>query len=236
MARRRTVRYQGASRRPLEPGARETSMYEPSLHRQDDLAALHALIRRRPLGLIVNRGPQGLAANTIPFLLDAKVGHFGRLRAHVARANNLWRELQSEGETLVVFQDVDHYISPSWYATKRETGKVVPTWNYVMVQARGRAKAIEDEAWLRRQIAELTAAHEGGRAAPWAVDDAPEDFVAAMARQIVGLEIEIDDLRGKWKASQNRPAADRAGVIAGLTEDGDPDALAMAAIVREAMK
>jgi len=211
-------------------------MYEPPLHRQDDLAALHDLIRRRPLGLIVNRGPHGLAANAIPFLLDAEAGPFGRLRAHVARANGLWRDLQAEAETLVVFQDVDHYISPSWYATKRETGKVVPTWNYVMVQARGRARVIEDEGWLRGQIAELTAKHEARRAAPWAVDDAPEDFVAAMARQIVGLEIEIDDLRGKWKASQNRPAADRAGVIAGLTEDGDADALAMAAIVGQATK
>ena len=211
-------------------------MYEPPLHRQDDLAALHDLIRRQPLGLIVNRGAQGLAANAIPFLLDAEVGRFGRLRAHVARANGVWRELQTEAETLVVFQDVDHYISPSWYATKRETGKVVPTWNYVMVQARGKARVIEDEAWLRRQIAELTATHEAGRAAPWAVGDAPADFVAAMARQIVGLEIEIVDLSGKWKASQNRPAADRAGVIAGLTEDGGADALAMAAIVRQATK
>ena len=209
-------------------------MYEPPLHRQADLAALHDLIRRRPLGLIVNRGPQGLAANAIPCLLDADVGPFGRLRAHVARANGLWRELQAEAETLVVFRDVDHYVSPSWYATKRETGRVVPTWNYVMVQARGKARVIEDEAWLRGQIAELTRRHEGGRAAPWVVGDAPEDFVATMVRQIVGLEIEIDDLRGKWKASQNRPAADRAGVIAGLTEDGDPDALAMAAIVRQA--
>ena len=213
-------------------------MYEPPLHRQDDLAALHELIRRRPFGLIVNRATQGLAANAIPFLLDAEVGRFGRLRAHVARANGVWRELQTEAETLVVFQDVDHYVSPSWYATKRETGKVVPTWNYVMVQARGKARVIEDEAWLRDQIAELTATHEAGRAAPWAVGDAPDDFVAAMARQIVGLEIEIVDLRGKWKASQNRPAADRAGVIAGLTEDGDADAdaLAMAAIVRQATK
>lgn len=211
-------------------------MYQPPLHRQDDLAALHELIRRRPLGLIVNRGPHGLAANAIPFLLDAEAGPFGRLRAHVARANGVWRELQSAPETLVVFQDVDHYISPSWYATKRETGKVVPTWNYVMVQARGQARVIEDESWLRGQIAELTAAHEAGRAAPWAVDDAPEDFVAAMARQIVGLEIEIVELNGKWKASQNRPAADRAGVIAGLTEDGDADALAMAAIVRDSAK
>jgi len=211
-------------------------MYEPPLHRQDDLAALHDLIRRRPLGLIVNRGSHGLGANAIPFLLDAKAGGFGVLHAHVARANPVWRELQAEAETLVVFQDVDHYVSPSWYATKRETGKVVPTWNYVMVQARGMARVIDDDAWLRGQIAALTATHEGGRAAPWAVTDAPEEFVAAMARQIVGLEIEIDDLRGKWKASQNRPAADRAGVIAGLTADGDPDALAMAAIVGEAAK
>ena len=105
-----------------------------------------------------------------------------------------------------------------------------------MVQARGRARVIEDQAWLRGQIAELTATQEAGRAAPWAVGDAPEDFVAAMARQIVGLEIEIDDLRGKWKASQNRPAADRAGVVAGLTEDGDPDGRAMAAIVGQAAK
>jgi transcriptional regulator len=211
-------------------------MYEPPLHRQDDLAALHDLIRRRPLGLIVNRGANGLAANAVPFLIDAGAGRFGTLQAHVARANPLWRDLQFAGETLVVFQDVGHYVSPSWYATKRETGKVVPTWNYVMVQARGTARVIEDEAWLHAQIAALTAVHEGGRAAPWAVTDAPEDFVATMARQIVGLEIEIVDLRGKWKASQNRPAADRAGVIAGLTEDGDPDALAMAAIVRDAAK
>ena len=211
-------------------------MYEPPLHRQDDLATLHDLIRRRPLGLIVNRGPQGLAANAIPFLLDAEAGRFGTLQAHVARANPVWRELQAENETLVVFQDVDHYVSPSWYATKRETGKVVPTWNYVMVQARGSAKVIEDETWLRRQIAALTATHEAGRAAPWAVTDAPDDYVATMVRQIVGIEIEIADLRGKWKASQNRPAADRAGVVAGLVADGDPDALTMAEIVGKASK
>ena len=211
-------------------------MYEPPLHRQDDLAALHDLIRRRPLGLIVNRAAQGLAANAIPFLIDADRGRFGTLSAHVARANPLWRELLAEGETLIVFQDVDHYVSPSWYATKRETGKVVPTWNYVMVQARGQAQVIDDQAWLRKQIAALTATHEAGRAAPWAVGDAPEDFIATMARQIVGLEIEIADLRGKWKASQNRPAADRAGVVAGLIEDGDPDGLAMAEIVRQAAK
>jgi transcriptional regulator len=209
-------------------------MYEPPLHRQDDLAAEHDLIRRHPLGLIVSHGPLGLLANAIPFLIDPGVGKFGTLRAHVARANGQWRDLAEADEALVVFQGAEHYVSPSWYATKRETGKVVPTWNYVMVQARGAPRVIEDEVWLRRQIAALTQSQESGRPAPWAVGDAPEDFVAAMVKQIVGVEIEIADLRGKWKASQNRNAADRAGVVAGLTADGDAEALAMAAIVREA--
>ncbi len=209
-------------------------MYEPPLHRQDDLAAQHDLIRRHPLGLLVSHGPQGLVANAIPFLVDASASKLGTLNAHMARANVQWRDLGGASEALVVFHGVDHYVSPSWYATKRETGKVVPTWNYVMVQARGVPRVIEDEAWLRRQIAALTRSQESGRAAPWAVTDAPEDFVAAMVRQIVGLEIEIADIRGKWKASQNRPVADRAGVVAGLEADGEAAALAMAAIVREA--
>ena len=211
-------------------------MYEPPLHRQDDLAAQHDLIRRHPLGLLVSHGPQGFLANAIPFLVDPGLGRFGTLAAHMARANPQWRALQAAGEALVVFQGPDHYVSPSWYASKRETGKVVPTWNYVMVQARGVARVIEDEAWLSRQIAALTRSQEQPRQAPWAVADAPEDFVAAMVKQIVGVEIEIVDIRGKWKASQNRSAADRAGVVAGLEADGDPDALAMAAIVRAAAK
>ena len=209
-------------------------MYEPPLHRQDDVAAQHELIRRHPLGLLVSHGAQGLVANAIPFLVDAGASKLGTLRAHVARANGQWRDLREAGEALVVFQGVDHYVSPSWYATKRETGKVVPTWNYLMVQARGTARVIDDEAWLRRQIVALTQSQESERPAPWAVSDAPEDFVAAMVRQIVGVEIEIADIRGKWKASQNRNAADRAGVVEGLTADGDAHALAMAAIVREA--
>ncbi len=208
-------------------------MCEPPLHRQDDLSAQHDLIRRHPLGLLVSHGPQGLVANAIPFLVDAGASTLGTLRAHVARANGQWRELQAAGEALVVFHDVDHYVSPSWYATKRETGKVVPTWNYVMVQARGAVRVIEDEAWLRRQIAALTLSQEAGRSAPWAVSDAPEDFLAAMVGQIVGLEIEVADIRGKWKASQNRNAADRAGVVDGLSAAGGDAAAAMAAIVRD---
>jgi len=207
-------------------------MYEPPLHRQDDIAAIHALIRSAPLGLLISHGPQGLLANAIPFLIDESIGRFGRLRAHVARANPQWRDLKDGAEALVVFQGVDHYISPSWYETKRETGKVVPTWNYLIVQARGPATTHEDASWIRDQIEALTQSQEGRRERPWAVGDAPEDFVAMQMRAIVGVEIEIVDLRGKWKASQNRPEADRAGVVEGLNADGDGAALQMAAVVK----
>ncbi len=209
-------------------------MYEPPLHREDDLVRQHALIKARPLGLLVSHGPQGLIANAVPFLLDSAASKLGTLQGHVARANPQWRDLAVGKEALVVFQGVDHYVSPSWYETKRETGKVVPTWNYVMVQARGSARVIEDDEWLQRQIEGLTAKQESARKAPWAVGDAPADFIALQRKMIVGIEIEIADIRGKWKASQNRSAADRAGVVAGLDAIGDASALAMAAIVREA--
>jgi transcriptional regulator len=208
-------------------------MYEPPLHREADLAKLHALIRTRPLGLLVSHGPQGLIANAVPFLLDPAASRLGTLEAHVARANPQWRDLAASPEALVVFQGVDHYISPSWYAAKRETHKVVPTWNYVMVQARGKARVLDDDKWLERQIVALTASQEASRSQPWAVGDAPPDFIALQRTAIVGISIEIVDIRGKWKTSQNRSAADRAGVVAGLEELGDDEALTMAAIVRE---
>jgi transcriptional regulator len=208
-------------------------MYQPPPHRKDDLEALHALIRSQPLGLLISMGPDGLEANSIPFLLDASRSKLGTLRAHMARANGQWRSLDGSSEALVIFQGPDRYISPNWYATKRETGKVVPTWNYVMVQARGRPRAIEDTTWLRAQIEDLTRTHEGRRPAPWAVGDAPADFIAMQVKAIVGVEMEIARIDGKWKASQNRAAADRQGVIAGLQAEGDPMALDMAEIVRD---
>jgi transcriptional regulator len=208
-------------------------MYEPPLHREDDLTKQHALIRARPFGLLVSHGPQGLVANAIPFLIDSAASSLGTLRAHMARANPQWRDLRANPDVLAVFQGPDHYVSPSWYATKRETHKVVPTWNYVMVQARGAAKVFEDGGWLSRQIEALTRAQEAARPESWAVSDAPADFIAAQRRAIVGIEIEIADIRGKWKTSQNRSAADRAGVVGGLEALGDEEALAMAAIVKE---
>ena len=202
-------------------------MYEPPLHQQADREAIVALIRAHPLGLLISHGPSGLLANAIPFLIDDNV-----LRAHVARANPQWRDLETAEEALVVFQGPQHYVSPSWYETKRETHKVVPTWNYLIVQARGRPRVTDDAPWLRAQIEALTNKQEAGRAAPWKVADAPDDFIAMQMRAIVGVEIEIADLRGKWKASQNRNAADRAGVVAGLSADGGEDASAIAEVVK----
>ena len=212
-------------------------MYEPPLHREDDLMRQHALIRARPLGLLISAGPQGLLANAIPFLIDPAASRLGTLQAHMARANGQWRDLAQAPQALVVFEGAEHYISPSWYATKQETGKVVPTWNYVMVQARGLARVIEDDAWLARQIEALTQSRKSARERPWAVADAPGDFIAQQRRAIVEVEIEILDIRGKWKASQNRNAADRTGVVAGLEAlRDDPEAQAMAAIVRDAKR
>jgi transcriptional regulator len=207
-------------------------MYEPPLHRQDDISAQHALIRAHPLALLISHGASGLLANAIPFILVEDGSRFGMLRCHLARANPQWLDLQAANEALVVFQGADAYITPSWYATKRETGKVVPTWNYLMVQARGAPRVVESADWLRAQIGQLTQEREASREKPWAVGDAPEDFIAMQMRAIVGVEIEIIDLRGKWKASQNRTQADRDGVVEGLTENGDP----MAEIVREAAR
>jgi transcriptional regulator len=208
-------------------------LYEPVFHRNENLTDLHALIRERVFGLLVSNGSEGLIANSVPFILDSSASKLGTLQAHIARANRHWRELQTGPDALVVFQGADHYITPSWYATKRETGKVVPTWNYTMVQAKGRAKVMDDDAWLARQIEALTKTQESRRTQPWAVGDAPADFIAMQRRAIIGIEIEILDIRGKWKTSQNRTAADRAGVVAGLEALGDEDSLAMAEIVRE---
>ncbi|MBP1178993.1 FMN-binding negative transcriptional regulator [Methylobacterium sp. PvR107] len=195
-------------------------MYQPPHFREDSQAAQHALIRAHPLGLLVTAGPGGLIANPIPFLLDV-VGEHGTLRAHLARANPQGRELAAVEECLVVFQGPQGYVTPSWYASKREHGRVVPTWNYATVHAWGRPRVIEAADWLHRQIADLTALREAPRAAPWAVSDAPEPFVAAQVRALVGVEIPITRIEGKWKMSQNRPGADRDGVIAGFQAEGE---------------
>ncbi|WP_442580612.1 FMN-binding negative transcriptional regulator [Mesorhizobium sp. ASY16-5R] len=209
-------------------------MYQPPHFREEDLAVQHALIRAHPLGLLITAGPDGPTANPLPCHLEAGRGDRGTLQVHMARANGQWKELLAGAVPLIVFQGTENYITPSWYATKQETGKVVPTWNYATVQVKGKAAVIEDADWLRRQIGALTGVHEGRRDAPWAVGDAPDAFIAAQIKGIVGVEIEITEIVGKWKVSQNRPAADIAKVIEGLDEPGQPHANAeMAGLVRE---
>lgn len=203
-------------------------MYQPEAHREEHLDRLHGLMRACPLALLVTDGPDGLTADPLPFLLDPARGPFGTLRAHLARANPHWRLLDGERESLVVFQGAQAYVSPSWYASKKEHGKVVPTWNYLIVQVRGRARVIDDTSWLRGQVSQLTASMEQDRPEPWAVGDAPGPFIAMQLKAIVGIEIDIARIEGKWKASQNRSPADRAGVMAALSGMGEPMALAMA--------
>jgi transcriptional regulator len=196
-------------------------MYQPPAFREDRIEVQHALIRAHPLGLLITAGPGGLMANAVPFLVYPEGSGCGTLRAHVSRGNPQWRELATVEECLVVFQGPQKYITPSWYATKRETGKVVPTWNYITVHAWGRPQAISDAAWLRRQIDDLTSQQEGALPDPWKVTDAPEDFVTAQIKGIIGIEIPIGRIEGKWKVSQNRTEVDRAGVVAGLREQGE---------------
>jgi len=207
-------------------------MYQPAHFREDRRAVQHELIRAHSLGLLVTGGPGGLQANHLPFLIDDDGSQHGTLRAHLARANPQTVELAAVEECMVVFQGPQTYISPSLYPTKREHGKVVPTWNYITVHAWGRPRVIDDPVWLRRQIEDLTTHKEETLAAPWKVSDAPESYVASQIKGILGIEIAIVRIEGKWKVSQNRPAVDQAGVVAGLRGGGD-DAKVMANLVAE---
>jgi len=193
-------------------------MYQPAHHREERLEVQHDLIESHPFGLLISSGSEGLLANALPFLLQRESGPLGTLQVHMARANGQWHHLDGQN-VLIVFQGPHAYVSPSLYATKRETGKVVPTWNYAMVQARGVARLRTDPAWLYTQIEALTSRHERSRAPSWAVSDAPPTFIESQLRGIVGIEIEIETIEGKWKVSQNRPEADRRGVAEGLAHD-----------------
>lgn len=202
-------------------------MYTPPAFREERLHVLRALIGAHPLATLITTGPEGLEANLVPFLLvETAAGDV--LRAHMAKANPQLESLRLGTEALVVFQGPEAYITPAWYATKTEHGRVVPTWNYVVVQAWGSPRVIDDPDWVRSQIDELTTRQEAGRRDPWAVSDAPEPYVDALLKAISGLEIPIDRIEGKWKASQNQPQANRATVVQGLRASAAHD---MAAIV-----
>ena len=211
----------------------DNPVYITKQYEQSNLSDLHAHIEGRPLGTWVTIGDSGLVANHIPFLIDSQRGEFGTLVGHVAKANPVWRSLTGEKESIVIFQGPEAYISPSWYASKNEHGKVVPTWNYAVVHAHGSAQAIHDRAWLMQLVERLTARHESYRAAPWKVSDAPADYISRRIDAIVGIEIPIRRIEGKWKASQNQPQADKRGIIAGLDGEARSGSAQMARLVEK---
>jgi transcriptional regulator len=209
-------------------------MYLPKHFEETRTTVLHELIRAHPLGALVTRGPDGLDANHLPFEIDPEPAPFGTLRGHIARANPLWREHSPDLAALVIFQGPDTYVSPSWYPTKADTGKVVPTWNYAVVHAHGTVRFIDDRVWLRGFVEMLTNRHEAPRREPWKITDAPPDYIERQLGAIIGVEIPIARLVGKWKASQNRPAADREGAAQGLSREGGRPGAAMARLIRQA--
>lgn len=205
-------------------------MYIPAHFDEPRLDVLHELMRARPLATLVTLSSGGLDANHIPLHLDAAASPLGTLRGHVARANPVWRDVV-DGEVLAIFQGADAYVTPAWYPAKRETGKVVPTWNYAVAHAHGRLRVIDDAVWLRAHLEALTAHQEQAAAAPWRLSDAPREFADKLIEAVVGIEIVITRLSGKWKLSQNQGAPNRAGVVAGLRARGKPKDREMAAMV-----
>lgn len=210
-------------------------MYIHPQHRMTDREALYALMASHPLGAWVCHGRNGLVANHVPFLLDRDRGPFGTLIGHVSRANTVWRELGPAVPSVVMFQGPQAYITPGWYPGKQAHGEVVPTWNYVVVHAQGVARAVEDRERVFEVLSRLTQAHEAHRPTPWSVSDAPAAFMDKMMRAVVGIEIPIDHLEGKFKASQDEALPDRHGTVRGLREQACDAARAMAALVQHAL-
>ncbi len=209
-------------------------MYQPDHFRVADLAQMHALMRARPFATLVSAGSLGLYASHLPTVLKDE-GPYGTIECHLARANPHCQDLDG-GEALMIFAGAEGYITPNWYASKFQHGKVVPTWNYAAVHAYGRPAVMRDAFWLRRHVTELTAQQERSVAKPWAVSDAPERYIETHLRGIVGFRFAVTRLEGKWKMSQNRETQDRHGVVAGLTTRGGVEDLEMAAYVAEELK
>jgi len=208
-------------------------MYIPRHNEEKRVSVMHSLILSRPLGTLVTLGASGLFASHIPMLLENDGSQFGVLKGHISRANTQWRDFVPTVDALAIFSGHQHYITPTWYPGTKEHGKEVPTWNYVVVHAYGPLKVIQDEHWLLTNVEKLTNIHEAGSPVPWKVSDAPHDFIRSQLKGIVGLELPIQKIEGKWKVSQNRTEPDRNGVIDGLAKLNTPESLAMKALVEE---
>ena len=208
-------------------------MYIPEWFREDRAECLQGLIREHPLATVVTLGQQELVATHIPLIYDPNPEPMGTLRGHLSRANPQWQSFRPEVEALAIFQGPQAYISPSWYPTRQQTGRVVPTWNYAVVHAYGSLETYTDINRLREHVKSLTEIHEKNFSPPWVPENAPQPFIEGLLHAIVGLEIVIKRWEGKWKASQNRPAEDRSGVVEGLLSQCEPASADMAQLVRE---
>jgi transcriptional regulator len=208
-------------------------MYIPRANEERRVPILHQLMKAEPLAALVTLSSAGLFASHIPMVLEADDSELGILRGHVSRANQQWRDLDSSVDALAIFSGPQHYITPSWYPGKLEDGKEVPTWNYVVVHAYGPLKVVEDRAWLMTHLEQLTAQSEAKATVPWKVSDAPADFIRSLLGGIVGFELPISRLEGKWKVSQNRTDEEKRGVIEGLAALNTPESLAMKKLVAD---
>ena len=208
-------------------------MYVPKHFAEDRVPVLHESMRSIAFATLVTLGSEGMEASHVPMLIDPEPAPFGTLRGHIARGNPQWKRVAAGSQALAIFLGPDAYITPNWFPTKRETGKVVPTWNYIAIHAAGPVRFFDDRAPLLDIVTRLTATHEGNRAQPWAVTDAPADYVDGMLKAIVGFELPIAKLEGKWKLSQNKSESDIAGVRNGLAAAPGENAAALAAAMPE---
>lgn len=211
-------------------------MYVPKIHAETRLDVLHGLVEAHSLGTWVAATDAGLEVNHLPFVLDRSRGEYGTLMGHISRANPIWHQKAGGAQDVVIFRGPQAYITPSWYPGKRDHGKEVPTWNYAVVSIWGQPRFMEDPQWLHDHLRSLTDIHEEGNETPWKVEDAPEDFTRKLVRAIIGVEIPIAKIEGKWKVSQNRTAPDQQGVIAGLADRGDAQDAAMARLVEQHLR
>jgi transcriptional regulator len=206
-------------------------MYLPQHFREEDPEKLRELMAAFPLAALISAGPGGLAANHVPLLFEAEPAPLGRLCGHLARANPQWKDFP--GEAMAIFQGPQAYISPNWYPTKQVAGRVVPTWNYGVVHVWGRVTVHSEPEWLRGFLDRLTATHEASQPKPWAPSDAPTDYIDGLIKGVVGIEIAITRIEGKWKVSQNQPEANRAGAAEGLLTQGGDASLQMASLIHK---
>jgi transcriptional regulator len=211
-------------------------MYIPRHNEEKRPSVMQALMVSHPLATLVTLGSDGLFASHIPMVFEADGSEFGVLKGHISRANAQWRDFTPAVDALAIFAGPQHYVTPSWYFENGEHAREVPTWNYAVVHAYAPLKVVEDKQWLLAHVSTLTNIHEAGFPVPWKVSDPPEDFIGSLLQGIIGLELSIRRLEGKWKVSQNRTASARQGVIDGLAKLNTPDSLAMKALVEERKK